>query len=50
MKIERDWIKKTANLSFETGKKIELTEAETEEFDERIEEIKDEECRFCWRY
>lgn len=41
MLIERDFTSGKVTLSFETGKRVDLTKDETEEFDKRIREIQE---------
>lgn len=39
MQIEREFTSKNVTLSFQSGRRIELTREETDEFDERIARI-----------
>lgn len=42
MLIERDFTSRKVTLSFDTGKRVELTKEETKEFDNRIQEIQED--------
>ena len=42
MQIERDFTSKNITLDFEGGKRVQLTGAETYEFDEQVRRIQEE--------
>ena len=42
MLIERDFTSGKVTLSFDTGKRVNLTSEETKEFDKRMREIKED--------